>query len=320
MFQAQIPLTLWVEAFMTATYLINLMHLSIVSMKSPYEKLFKKAPDYKQLRIFGCRCFPYLRDYNKNKFEKKSLPCVFLGYNPIHKGYRCLDPDTKRVYISRHVKFDESVFPFAELSPLMNLQEKLNNEEFPSSEENNLMQDNLMPSNSSSLLPRCCLESCERPTIVESMDISKVVMTPNLPSRAEKGNSKGNNSSEDTRENVSNTSKEIVIQPIAMPTQPQNLIEITNHDFPDISNRLSIELPIQPVNALSQTKATTNNQPVTSTETITNTHPMVTRHKLKNNPSLALQTSITTEPKTLKSALKYPQWVTAMNEELQALN
>ena len=47
---------------------------------------------------------------------------------------------------------------------------------------------------------------------------------------------------------------------------------------------------------------------------------MVTRHKLKNNPSLALQTFITTEPKTLKSALKYPQWVTAMNEELQALN
>ncbi|KAH9716300.1 retrovirus-related pol polyprotein from transposon RE1 [Citrus sinensis] len=47
---------------------------------------------------------------------------------------------------------------------------------------------------------------------------------------------------------------------------------------------------------------------------------MVTRHKLKNNPSLALQTSITTEPETLKSALKYPQWVIAMNEELQALN
>ena len=82
------------------------------------------------------------------------------------------------------MKFDESVFPFAELSPLMNLQEKLNNKEYPSSEENNLMQDNLMPSNSSSLLPRCCLESCERPTIVENIDISKTMMTPNLPSGA----------------------------------------------------------------------------------------------------------------------------------------
>ena len=51
-----------------------------------------------------------------------------------------------------------------------------------------------------------------------------------------------------------------------MPTQPQNLIEITNHDFPDISNRLYIKLPIQHVNSLSQTKATANNQPVTSTK------------------------------------------------------
>ena len=211
-------------------------------------------------------------------------------------------------------------FLFAELSPLMNLQVKLNNKEYPSSEENNLMQDNLMASNSSSSLPRCCLESCERPTIVENMDISEAMMTPNLPFGAENDNSKGNNNSEDTGENVSNTSKEIIIQPIAMPTQPQNFIEIINHDFLDISNRLCIELPIQHVNSLSQTKATTNNQPVTSTETITNTHPMVTRHKLKNNPSLALQTFITTEPKTLKSALKYPQWVTAMKEELQALN
>ncbi|KAL9441041.1 hypothetical protein AB3S75_019667 [Citrus x aurantiifolia] len=47
---------------------------------------------------------------------------------------------------------------------------------------------------------------------------------------------------------------------------------------------------------------------------------MVTRHKLKQNPNLALQTSLVTEPKTLKSALRHPQWVAAMKDELHALH
>jgi hypothetical protein len=40
---------------------------------------------------------------------------VFLGYSNLHKGYKCLDISTGRLYISRDIVFDETVFPFASL-------------------------------------------------------------------------------------------------------------------------------------------------------------------------------------------------------------
>jgi hypothetical protein len=42
---------------------------------------------------------------------------VFLGYSPLHKGVKCLDISTGRIYISRDVVFDENVFPFHALHP-----------------------------------------------------------------------------------------------------------------------------------------------------------------------------------------------------------
>jgi hypothetical protein len=65
--------------------------------------------------VFGCACWPNLRPYNTRKLAFRSTRCAFLGYSPMHKGYKCLDISTGRIYISRDVVFDEDVFPFAEL-------------------------------------------------------------------------------------------------------------------------------------------------------------------------------------------------------------
>ena len=78
---------------------------------SPYFKLFQKEPDYSNLRIFGCACYPLLRPYASHKLSFWSKQCIFIGYSLNQRGYRCLDPISKRIYVSRHVVFDEGFFP-----------------------------------------------------------------------------------------------------------------------------------------------------------------------------------------------------------------
>lgn len=77
--------------------------------------LFHKTPDYSTLKPFGCACFPWLKPYMPHKLVPKSICCVFLGYCTTSKGYRCYDPIGDRVYVSRHVRFEEHSFPYASL-------------------------------------------------------------------------------------------------------------------------------------------------------------------------------------------------------------
>jgi hypothetical protein len=103
----------WDEAFLTSVFLINRLLTPVLAHASPIELLFGSKPDYSFLMIFGCACWPNLRPYNSHKLSFHSKQCVFLGYSSHHKGYKCLDISTGRVYISRNVVFNESIFPFS---------------------------------------------------------------------------------------------------------------------------------------------------------------------------------------------------------------
>jgi histone deacetylase 1/2 len=111
------PLKFWDEAFLTTTFLINLLPSKVINFDTPTERLLGASPNYEALHIFGCACWPNLCPYNKRKLSFRSTCCVFLGYSSHHKGVKCLDTSTGHVYISRDIVFDESVFPFASLNP-----------------------------------------------------------------------------------------------------------------------------------------------------------------------------------------------------------
>ena len=112
LFQAKLPYKYWVDSFLTATFFINRMPYSDLKLKSRFEIWFQKEQNCNNLKIFGCKYYPYLIFPSKNKFDKKTYPCVLIGYNMSQKEYRCLDPKTNKIYISRHVIFDENYLFF----------------------------------------------------------------------------------------------------------------------------------------------------------------------------------------------------------------
>jgi hypothetical protein len=116
LFQASLSPAYWADTLHTATYLLNRHPTKTLAGRTPYLALFGTPPSYGHLRVFGCACYPNLSSTATHKFSPRSTLCVFLGYSADHKGYRCLDLHSNRIIVSRHVVFDESSFPFANMS------------------------------------------------------------------------------------------------------------------------------------------------------------------------------------------------------------
>ena len=113
---AHLPHKFWFHACDTSIYLINRLPCQLLRLKSPFFLLYGSSPVIHHLRIFGCACFPLLRPYNSNKLQPKTSTCIFLGYAGQYKGYICFSLHTNRIFVSRHVLFDESLFPYISVS------------------------------------------------------------------------------------------------------------------------------------------------------------------------------------------------------------
>jgi hypothetical protein len=81
----------------------------------------------------------------------------------VHKGYKCLEISTRRIYISMDIVFDEDVFPFAELHS--NVGARLRT-------RINLLPSTLLPSSNFDDRGHCQLLS-NNPTIATNVESSQ---------------------------------------------------------------------------------------------------------------------------------------------------
>ena len=105
----------WAEAVSVAAHVINRAPRKGLGWRTPYELLFGRIPDVSYLRVFGCRAWVF--NDNAKKWDPKSNPMVFVGYEPGAKAFRLWNPATRSIVISANARFNENVFPNRPATP-----------------------------------------------------------------------------------------------------------------------------------------------------------------------------------------------------------
>jgi len=73
------------------------------------EKFTGKKPNVLHFRVFGCIAYVHVPDEKRSKLNPKAQKCILIGYSLEQKGYRCFNPSTRKLQVSRDVVFDEMV-------------------------------------------------------------------------------------------------------------------------------------------------------------------------------------------------------------------
>ena len=102
-----LPRELWAEAVRCACYVINRLPPWPGKEKAPFEMLYGVKPNVNYFRVFGSICYVHVPKNSRTKLDAKAKKCVFVGYDTCRKGWRCMDPTTKKSVTSRDVVFDE---------------------------------------------------------------------------------------------------------------------------------------------------------------------------------------------------------------------
>ncbi|XXG53767.1 hypothetical protein AAC387_Pa03g1810 [Persea americana] len=260
-----------------------------------------------------------------NKFQPKSYPYLFIGYSSKHKGYRCYHPPTKKIYISRHVVFDENVLPYTnDASMSSSIQE---------------------PSSISTYYEFLKPQSRQASSSLSSSTAAHI----SAPVTTNQDVFLQNEHVTDVGSLTVPTTLEHSVLPMDPIEVSHDMILETHHNMHQVvePNRKQVVEPKEDWNdglTKDQTEEPTEDRIIVSSDSQqhyaenytagsdqcssshpahqdgTNVHTMITRSKSKDFSSLfSLRDGDLKEPKGIASALKRPHWAEAMKEELIAL-
>ncbi|KAI3718224.1 hypothetical protein L6452_19086 [Arctium lappa] len=105
---SHLPTQFWAEAVNTACFAQNRSLIIKRFGKTAYELFVGRKPSISFLHIFGCQCFILNNRDQLGKFDPKADDGIFLGYSSISKAYRVFNKRRQTVEETIHVTFDET--------------------------------------------------------------------------------------------------------------------------------------------------------------------------------------------------------------------
>ncbi|KAJ1518878.1 hypothetical protein ONE63_011508 [Megalurothrips usitatus] len=102
----------WIEALLTAVYLLNRSPTQALKGKVvPAELWTGSKPDLSKLKVFGCVAYATKnKSQLRGKFDSRVKRCIMIGY--CDNGYKLWSLEDKRIITARNVTFNEKKFKF----------------------------------------------------------------------------------------------------------------------------------------------------------------------------------------------------------------
>ena len=88
---AMLSKTFWVEALMTATYVINRSPSIPLDGDVPQRVWTGKDVSYRHLKVLDCLAYMHVAKDKRGKLDPKPRPCIFLGYGDDEFGYLTME-------------------------------------------------------------------------------------------------------------------------------------------------------------------------------------------------------------------------------------
>ncbi|GKB35686.1 ribonuclease H-like domain-containing protein [Tanacetum coccineum] len=266
---------------------------SVFNGKSLFELVYALKPKISHLRSFGCLCYSSVLN-NSDKFSARSEKYVLIGFSTTKKAYKVYSLESKLMFYLRDVKFYEVVCPFKMNSSLQSVEENCDD----NINNLNFFDEKHLDDQTSSLSPN---------------DDGRVNFTPNdegnvFPCTRSTPTSNGSEDNIATSMGKNTSSKGAV--PSSSGLNAQNLPENTSQVQPNlIRSGRNVKLP-----------ARFNDYVVRGSRKY-GLGKYVSYYNLSKH-SYCFSTTLNkfTEPTTYYEAVNNPNWIEAINNEIEALN
>lgn len=102
---------MWGDPLRLLVHIVNATPTLALPNITPFEAWHGRKPDLSMLCTFSYKAYIHRQRDQRSGLQLQTGECIYLGFESDYKGWRCYDPETKKITISRDIIFDKNDFP-----------------------------------------------------------------------------------------------------------------------------------------------------------------------------------------------------------------